>query len=185
MANLICAKCNEKIDEENLIECPHCWEMYHRECWEDTKYCLNCKKFNLDFARIQAENEDEQETELNQYEGVSEESETEEADENVLDFADKEINHSPIANNIMFLSKAVLIIGVIIGILITGYMFFTGRLTGGIIGLVMGAIVVAISWILSVLVNGFAELINNTQKNSYYLSKLVEKKENEEKGTDD
>ena len=58
MANLVCAKCNKPIEDNNLVECPFCWEMYHKECWEETKFCLSCKKYNLDFARIQAEKED-------------------------------------------------------------------------------------------------------------------------------
>ena len=38
-------------------------------------------------------------------------------------------------------------------------------------------------WVASVLVNGFADLVNNSQKTAYYLSKLVDK--DEKKGMDE
>ena len=46
MANLVCAKCNKPIEDNNLVECPFCWEMYHKECWEETKFCLSCESLN-------------------------------------------------------------------------------------------------------------------------------------------
>lgn len=177
MDNLICAKCNERIEEADLVECPHCWEMYHRECWEKTANCLSCKKFNMEFARANAEEALEDEAEEKQYEEATE--------ENAELFDDlpmsKEPKNSNIAHTIMSISNAVLIIGIVVGILIAVYAFFaTGSLIGGIIGVALGAVFAAMGWVASILVNGFAELINNSQKNSYYLSKLVEKQEEKE-----
>lgn len=182
MANLICAKCNKQIEENNLIECPNCWEMYHKECWEETKFCLSCKKYNLDFARIQEEKKTlAMETEI---ENTTEEEkpkneiiqEIEENEEQFFEMPSKELNHSPIANTMMFISKVALIIGVIAGIavavdgIVQAYF-----LSGKIVGVVFGLVVCAIGWVVSVLINGFADLINNSQKNAYYLAKLVEK----------
>ncbi len=176
MANLICAKCNKPIEESNLIECPHCWEMYHKECWEETKFCLSCKKFNLDFARIQAEKESLEEQKEMQYDEVAEETEQEELSETLFESPGKEFNHSPIANTIMLVSKILLIIGVVAGVIFAAYMIFsTQNIFGGIIGVAAGGVCCATGWVMSVLANGFAELINNTQKSAYYLSKLVEK----------
>lgn len=180
MANLICAKCNKPINEENLIECPHCWEMYHKECWEETKFCLNCKKYNLDFAKIQAEKEALEEQEEKQYEEAEEETTSEELDESVFETPSREMNHSPAANAIMLVSKVLLIIGAVAGVTFAAYMIFITRsIVGGAIGVVAGGLCGAIGWAMSVLVNGFAELINNSQKTAYYLSKLVDKKEKE------
>ena len=57
MATLICAKCNQPIDEENAVECPFCWEIYHKECWEDTENCVTCKKYNPIYEMAQAQKE--------------------------------------------------------------------------------------------------------------------------------
>ena len=57
MANFICAKCNQPISEENAVECPFCWEIYHKECWEDTENCVNCKKYNPIYEMAQAQKE--------------------------------------------------------------------------------------------------------------------------------
>lgn len=177
MDNLICAKCNEKIEEDNLVECPHCWEMYHRECWEETADCLNCKKFNTDFARARVDEAEINEEEKS-YEEVHEEAESDELFE---DFPiGKEPRNSNIAHTIMSISKAVLIISVVIAILFAVYMFIVNKLMGAVIGLIAGAAVVATGWVASILVNGFAELINNSQKNAHYLSRLVEKQEEKE-----
>lgn len=176
MDNLICAKCNEKIEEADLVECPHCWEMYHRECWEKTANCLSCKKFNVEFAKSRIDDAVEAETEEKQYEEVAEES-TELFDDLPMG---KEPKNSNIAHTIMSVSNVVLIISIVVGILFAVYMFFTNGLIGAIIGVVAGGSVAAMGWVVSILISGFAELINNSQKNSYYLSKLVEKQEEKE-----
>lgn len=177
MENLICAKCNEKIEEADLVECPHCWEIYHRECWEKTANCLSCKKFNAEFARAKVDEAVEAEDEENQYEAVAEE-------ENAELFEDfptgKEPKNSNIAHTIKSISNAVLIINVVIGILFAVYMIITNGILGVIIGVVAGGAMVAMGWVASILISGFAELINNSQKNAHYLSKLVEKQEEKE-----
>ena len=182
MANLKCAKCNKPIDENNLIECPFCWEMYHRECWEETKFCLSCKKYNPEFAIIQEEKRAL--AEKSQNETVDEETKIERIDENEDDeekdfeIPAKEMNHSPIANTMMLISKVVLIIGVVAGIAVAADAVTQSYfLAGKVIGVVLGLVVCAIGWVVSVLVNGFAELINNSQKSAYYLARLVEKDE--------
>ena len=62
-----------------------------------------------------------------------------------------------------------------LGVALAVYYFILGGFTTGIVGAVMGAIIAAMGWVISVLIKGIAELINNSQKNAYYLSKLVEK----------
>lgn len=177
MANLICAKCNKKIEENNLIECPMCWEMYHKECWEETKFCLSCKKYNLDYARIQEEKKAEEQ--LNVAEEKVEAKNVVEEEENEEQFfmmPTRELNHSPVANTMMLVSKLSLIIGLVagVGVAIDGFVD-AYSFAGKIVGVIFGVVVCAIGWVVSVLVNGFAEMINNTQKSAYYLSKLVEK----------
>ena len=177
MANLICAKCNKKIEENNLIECPVCWEMYHKECWEETKFCLSCKKYNLDYARIQEEKlAEEQSGAIKEITETKQVVEEEVNEEQFFMMPTKEMNHSPVANNMSLISSVVLLIGVVAGIAVAVDGFVDaygtiGKITSVVIGLVVGAL----GWVGSVLVNGFAEMINNTQKSAYYLSKLVEK----------
>ena len=183
MANLVCAKCNKPIEENNLVECPFCWEMYHKECWEETKFCLSCKKYNLDFARIQAEKEEaerkaEKEEKL-QVEKVQEEDE--ETEEQLFQMPTKEINHSPIANTIMLVSKIAVVLGLIAGVVVGADAIIEAYSFGGrIVGIALGCVVAALGFVASVLINGFADLINNSQKTAYYLSKLVEKDEKKE-----
>ncbi len=186
MANLICAKCNKPIDENNLMECPHCWEMYHKDCWEETKFCLNCKKYNLDFARIQA---DREETELKATDEknfkieVLDEKEEEEKEEEIFEMPTRELNHSPIANTMTLVSKIVLILGVVAGIALgADSVLKSYSIMDAIPGAILGVVMCAAGWVVSVLVNGFADLVNNSQKTAYYLSKLVEK---EKKGMDE
>ncbi len=181
MANLICAKCNKRIEESNLMECPHCWEMYHKECWEETKFCLSCKKYNLDFARIQAEKEEAEqkaiEEEKLQVETVED---TEENEEHLFQMPTKEINHSPIANTIILVSKIALIIGLIAGVVVgADGIIEASSFAGRIVSVASGLVVVAIGWVASALINGFADLINNSQKTAYYLSQLVNKDKKE------
>lgn len=178
LENLICAKCNEQIEKEDLVECPHCWEIYHRECWEHTTNCLSCNKFNIDSIREDIDEEDNEKPELNLEQTVDEA-------ENESDFDDapmgKEPRFSNIANTIMTVSNVVLIIGIVMGIIIAVYGIFAIKgLIGGVVGVGSGVVIAAIGWVASVLVNGFAELINNSQKNAYYLSQLVESREEKE-----
>lgn len=185
MANLVCAKCNKPIEENNIVECPFCWEMYHKECWEETKFCLSCKKYNLDFARIQAEKEDAEkkavEEEKLQVETVQEDEENE---EQLFQMPTKEINHSPIANTIILVSKIALVLGLIAGVVVGADAVIEAYSFGGrVVGVASGFVVAALGWVVSVLINGFADLINNSQKTAYYLSKLVDK--DEKKGMDE
>lgn len=185
MANLVCAKCNKPIEDNNLVECPFCWEMYHKECWEETKFCLSCKKYNLDFARIQAEKEDAEkkavEEEKLQVETVQEDEENE---EQLFQMPTKEINHSPIANTIILVSKIALVLGLIAGVVVGADAVIEAYSFGGrVVGVASGFVVAALGWVASVLINGFADLINNSQKTAYYLSKLVDK--DEKKGMDE
>ncbi len=179
MENLVCAKCNKQIEKEDLVECPHCWEIYHRECWEQTTNCLSCNKFNIDSVRQDIDEEEQKEEIENQIQQTIEDSENEPIFEDVP--MGKEPRFSTVANNVMSISNVVLIIGIVAGILIAVYgIFVIGSLTGGIIGVVGGVVIAAIGWVLSVLINGFAELINNSQKNAHYLSRLVESREEKE-----
>lgn len=185
MANLVCAKCNKPIEDNNLVECPFCWEMYHKECWEETKFCLSCKKYNLDFARIQAEKEEAEkkvvEEEKLQVETVQEDEENE---EQLFQMPTKEINHSPIANTIILVSKIALVLGLISGVVVGADAVIEAYSFGGrVVGVASGFVVAALGWVASVLINGFADLINNSQKTAYYLSKLVDK--DEKKGMDE
>ncbi len=171
MANLICAKCNGIINADELIECPHCWEIYHRECWEDISNCVTCKKYNPIFESAQAQKEMKKEEQEKSEEREKEYDEVQEDDESIS---------PPTPNNIMSLvSNAVLVLGAVLGIAVA-ISFMTGGIKGVVIGVVIGAVIAAAGWVLSVLINGFGELIANSQKTNYLLQKLVEK--NEEKG---
>ncbi|MBO5332490.1 MAG: hypothetical protein J6B37_00055 [Clostridia bacterium] len=181
MANLVCAKCNKKIEDNNFVECPFCWEMYHKECWEETKFCLSCKKYNLDFARVQAEKEEaEQKAEQEEKLKVENVQEEEENEEQLFQMPTKEINHSPIANTIILVSKIAFVLGLVAGVVVGADAIINAYSFGGrVVGIASGFVVAALGWIASVLINGFADLINNSQKTAYYLSKLVDKKEKE------
>ena len=179
MDNLICAKCNEKIEEADLVECPHCWEIYHRECWEKTLNCLSCKKFNVEFRKA----EEEEAIEENQQETAEKEDDFKAGDIQLEEFSypiSKEPKDSPLAHTINMISTIVLIVGIVVALGYAIYMFILGGLTGGVMGLIFGAIIGVSSWVLSILIKGFAELVNNSQKNAHYLSRLVEKQEEKE-----
>lgn len=180
MENLICAKCNEQIEKEDLVECPHCWEIYHRECWEHTTNCLSCNKFNIDSVREDIDEEEQNEETENQFQQTVEENENEPTLDDLL--LGKEPRFSNVANTIMSISNVVLIIGIVIGILFAVYMSVMSgmNIVGIIIGVVGGGVIAAMGWVASVLINGFAELINNSQKNAHYLSRLVESREEKE-----
>ena len=179
MENLICAKCNETIEKEDLVECPHCWEIYHAECWVHTTNCLSCKKFNIDSIREDIDEEENNKENETNFEQAVEENENDPAFEDLT--PGKEPRNSNIANTIMTVSNVVLIIGVVAGVLAAIYGVFAIKgLIGGVVGVGSGVVIAAIGWVVSVLVNGFAELINNSQKNAYYLSRLVESREEKE-----
>lgn len=172
MANLICAKCNQPISEENAVECPFCWEIYHKECWEDTENCVNCKKYNPIYEMAQAQKEYEALNQPNEENELKGKENT--VDEDFTQFNNIETPSSPVANSVLIVSNVALVLAVVFGVALAVYYFILGGVTTGIVGAVIGAIIAAMGWVVSVLIKGFAELINNSQKNAYYLSKLVE-----------
>ncbi len=180
MATLICAKCNQPIDEENAVECPFCWEIYHKECWEDTENCVTCKKYNPIYEMAQAQKEVEAQNQQNEENELKDKENA--VDEDFSQFNNIETPSSHIANSVLIVSNVALVLGAVLGVALAVYYFILGGFTTGIVGAVIGAIIAAMGWVISVLIKGFAELINNSQKNAYYLSKLVEKqKEKDEK----
>ncbi len=186
MANLICAKCGQPIEEENLVECPFCWEIYHKECWEETKNCLSCKKFNLDYARVEAEKEEEEQRLALEKENVVQEEEQPDTPEEEEEQASKfKLNNTISSNMVGDMSKIVLVLGIVAGVAILGLMVYMRGLVGGAIGAVAGGIIAGLGYVASVLVNGFAQLIDNSQKSLYYLSKLASNNEDDEKENDD
>lgn len=182
MANLICAKCNQPISEENAVECPFCWEIYHKECWEDTENCVNCKKYNPIYEMAQAQKEYEALNQPNEENELKDKENT--VDEDFTQFNNIETPSSPVANSVLIVSNVALVLAVVFGVALAVYYFILGGVTTGIVGAVIGAIIAAMGWVVSVLIKGFAELINNSQKNAYYLSKLVEnqKEKDEQNG---
>lgn len=176
MANFICAKCNQPISEENAVECPFCWEIYHKECWEDTENCVNCKKYNPIYEMAQAQKEYEALNQPNEENELKDKEDT--VDEDFTQFNNIETPSSPVANSVLLASFILLISGVAGGIALVIYMYLTSRLLVGVIG---GLALVGLGVALSLVVKGIAEMVNNSQKNAYYLSKLVEnKKEKDE-----
>ena len=172
MANLICAKCNQPIPEENAVECPFCWEVYHKECWEDTENCVTCKKYNPIYEMIQAQKEYEAQNQQ------SEENELKDANNTVdeEDFAEtvtREMPSSPVANSVLLASLIMLISGVAGGVALVIY--FSFPLLREFVGVIGGLALVGLGVALALVVKGIAEMVNNSQKNAFYLSKLVEK----------
>ena len=176
MADLICAKCKKPILEENAVECPFCWEVYHKECWEDTEICETCRKYNPIYEIVQKQKEVDVQNSQNE-ESETEYNEIDTDEEMPVEFNGREKPSSHVANMVLFVSNIALVLGVIFGVVFAAYMFIISGTISGIIGAVIGAVVAAVGWVISVLIKGFAELINNSQKNAYYLSKLVEKQE--------
>ncbi|MBR5203265.1 MAG: hypothetical protein IKW45_08360 [Clostridia bacterium] len=176
MANLICAKCNQPVPEENAVECPFCWEIYHKECWEDTENCVNCKKYNpiYEMAQVQkefdAQNQEKEEQEVKDINNVIE-------DEDFAEINNKEMPSSLVANSVLLASLILLVSGVAGGVALAIYMYLAGRIIVGIIG---GVALAGFGAALSLAVKGVAEIVNNSQKNAYYLSKLVKMVEDEE-----
>ena len=177
MDNLICAKCNEKINEADLVECPHCWEIYHKECWEDTENCVTCRKYNPIYEMVQAQKELEAQNQQIEEQDLKDKNNTVD-DEGTTEMNNNEMPSSPVANTTLLASVILLASGVAGGIAFVVYMMFPmGR---DIVGVVGGLAIAGLGVALSLAVKGFAELINNSQKNIYYLSRLVKKQEEKE-----
>ena len=174
MADLICAKCSQPITQENAVECPFCWEIYHKECWEETENCLNCKKYNPIYEMAQAQKEYDAQNQQNEENELKDKENAVDDEETFAEINSKELPSSPVANSVLVVSNVALVLGVVLGVALAVYNFIVGGFTTGIVGAVMGAIIAAMGWVISVIIKGFAELINNSQKNAYYLSKIVE-----------
>ncbi len=171
MATLICAKCNQSISEENAVECPFCWEIYHKECWEDTENCVTCKKYNPIYEMAQAQKEHEAQNQQSEEQELKNIDNTVD-DEDFTELNNKEMPSSPVANSVLLASIIMLVSGVAGGVALAIYMMFpTLREWVGVIG---GLALVGLGVGLSLVVKGIAEIVNNSQKNAYYLSKLVE-----------
>ncbi|MBR5321874.1 MAG: hypothetical protein IKU41_08565 [Clostridia bacterium] len=176
MANLICAKCNEIVDEQNAVECPFCWEIYHKECWEDTENCVTCRKYNPIYEiaqaqkELEAQNQEKEEQENKNINNVIE-------DEDFTETVTREMPSSPVANMVLLASMVVIGVGVAGGLALGVYMYFANKLLVGILG---GVAIVGLGFVLSLVIKGVAEMVNNSQKNAYYLSKLVKMVEDEE-----
>ena len=171
MADLICAKCKHPIEESNAVECPFCWEVYHKECWEDTEICETCRKYNPIYEMVQKQKEVEVQNSQNE-ETETEYNEIETEEEMSVDFNGKEMPSSPVANSVLFASLVLLISGIAGGIALVIYMYLTSRLLVGVVG---GLALAGLGVALALVVKGIAEMVNNSQKNAFYLSKLVEK----------
>ena len=169
MANLICAKCNQPISEENAVECPFCWEIYHKECWEDTENCVNCKKYNPIYEMAQTQKEYEALNQPNEENELKDKENT--VDEDFTQFNNIETPSSPVANSVLLASLILLVSGIAGGVALAIYMYLAGKIIVGIIG---GVALAGFGAALSLAVKGVAEIVNNSQKNAYYLSKLVE-----------
>ena len=172
MATLICAKCNKEIEEENSVECPHCWEIYHRECWDELSNCVTCKKFNPFYEMAQARKEAESKEQKEEIQKIREENE-----ENTAEFDDKRPMLPQTAYSLFFASVAILIAGVLGGLAFAVYMYYTGKLLVGIIG---GLAFIALGFAISVLFKGIDEFVGNSHKSLFYLSKLAENEEKKE-----
>lgn len=176
MANLICAKCNEIVEEQNAVECPFCWEIYHKECWEDTENCVTCRKYNPIYEiaqaqkELEAQNQEKEEQENKNINNVIE-------DEDFTETVTREMPSSPVANMVLLASMVVIGVGVAGGLALGVYMYFANKLLVGILG---GVAIIGLGFVLSLVIKGVAEMVNNSQKNAYYLSKLVKMVEDEE-----
>lgn len=176
MADLKCAKCNEIINEQNAVECPFCWEVYHKECWEDSENCVTCNKYNPIYEMAQAQKEYKNETE-DEEEIPSPKKENVIEDEPLPHFNVKETPSSQVANVVLLASLVVLGSCVLGAIAFLIYMYLVGKIIVAIIGaLAIGGL----GFALSLVVKGVAEMVNNSQKTAYYLSKLVRMVEEEE-----
>lgn len=172
MDNLVCAKCNEKIEEANLVECPHCWEIYHKECWEETENCVTCRKNNPIYEMLQAQKEAEEQNQQGEEQELKDKSNIVDDDE-VVEINHNEMHSAPVTNTASLASIVFLASGVAGGIALAVHMMFP--LGNDIVGIIGGLAIAGLGVALSLAVKGLAELINNSQKNAYYLSRLVEK----------
>ena len=170
MANLICAKCNQPIPDENVVECPFCWEIYHKECWEDTENCVNCKKYNPIYEMAQAQKEFEAQNIENEEQEIKDTNNT--VDEDFTETVTKEMPSSPVANSVLLASIITLASGVAGGLALAIHMNFTTL--RNLVGIIGGLAIAGFGVALSLVVKGVAEMVNNSQKNAFYLSKLVE-----------
>ncbi len=181
MENLICAKCGGEIQKEELVECPVCWELYHRECWVSTKKCLTCKKMNLDYvAEPEFDEAEVEEPSKAQYESAEESTESEGDDNKKSPFTGL-LNPAGASGSIMQISNILLIIFISAGVLLAVLCFVFGGLVKGIFGVLAGVIIAGLGWAISVLVQGFGEMVDNSQKSAFYLSELYEKSRKEDK----
>jgi|GEM_PF-6502366 len=176
MKPITCAKCNQEIVEGDLVECPYCWEAYHTDCWLETANCVNCKKFNMDFARARAEKE-RAEAETTE----KEQSEFSEVEMDDTQDSPVEFSNASMADTVSSVSRIVLIVSIVFGVLFAIYMLIARGVIGLVIGAVAGVGIAVCGWILSVLINGFAELINNSRKTVEYLAEITKKSEDDEK----
>ena len=172
MADLICAKCNQPIEESNAVECPFCWEVYHKDCWEDTEICETCRKYNPIYEMVQKQKEVEVQNSQNE-ETETEYNEIETEEEMSVDFNGKEMPSSPVANSVLLASLIMLISGVAGGVALVIY--FSFPLLREFVGVIGGLALAGLGVALALVVRGIAEMVNNSQKNAFYLSKLVEK----------
>lgn len=177
MDNLICAKCNEKIEEADLAECPHCWEIYHKECWENTENCVTCRKYNPVYEMVQAQKELETQNLQIEEQELKDQNNTVD-DEELTETNNNETPFSLVVNTAFLASIVFLVSGVAGGIAFAVYMMFP--LGKDIVGIIGGLAISGLGVALALAVKCLAELINNSQKSSYYLSKLVEKQEEKE-----
>ena len=88
---------------------------------------------------------------------------------------------SSMSDSVASVSKIVLIVSIVFGVLFAIYMFISIGVAGIVIGAVAGVGIAVCGWILSVLINGFAELINNSHKTVEYLEELTAKNNSKEK----
>ncbi len=176
MANLRCAKCNELVDEQNAVECPFCWEIYHKECWEDTENCVTCKKYNPIYEMVQEQKENQPDAKPTEEAFSPEKTPLVEEEEN-SSFNKIEGPSSPVANTVLLASLVILGSCVAGGIAFLIYMYLVNKIIVGIIGALA---ICGVGFALSLIVKGVAEIVNNSQKNAYYLSKLVRMVEDEE-----
>ncbi len=180
MENLICAKCGEEILKEELVECPVCWELYHRECWANTKKCLTCKKMNLDYvAEPELDEAEGEEAVTAQYESLEEMAEEDNEDKKKSPLSGL-LNPAGVGGSIMQISSILLILFISAGVLLAVLCFVFGGFAKGVFGTIAGVILAGLGWALSVLVQGFGEMVENSQKSAFYLSELYQKSRKED-----
>ncbi len=180
MENLICAKCGGEIPREELVECPVCWEIYHSECWAKTKKCVTCNKMNQSFvAEPEADELEGDEVPENQYAPLEETAEKEPEDEK-KSLLSGIVNPNGAGGSIMQISNILLVLFLSAGVLLAVLMFVFGGVVKGVFGIIAGVIIAGLGWAISVLVQGFGELVENSRKSEFYLSELYENSRKED-----